>query len=627
MSVLGFFVLLCISHMSHQLPESITIERTAAITVHKEHDIHLAEGLYDINLAGSLEKPLLIREHWLSPSQKQLCDGSVDTKHVCDSLNVISEAGREMARQMENVFADVNEERRNRQRRALLPFIGEISKVLFGTATANDLDKSIEHLNSLGHKIDEITKSHDEMVSVINENALQLQNLASSVSQNNEKFGKALQTLQDSIESLRSDTRNRFIILEAYTAMLEKVNEIRLQLEKIRSVHDSCKQKRLPNLLFPVYRLRSVLAAHRTVIEKKNMFLSIPDSQMQLFYDLPTATCTFSESRLLLVKLGVPLSYKIAPWKAFSISPNKFLNNGLTCSLLSEKVYLATDKSRVITLQDAQRLGTTYIYVRQQFFSPADKTNCVESLLTNTDITEIAKTCPLICSYNPKVTVEQYNETAFTVVNPVDTLHVFCGRAVSQSLEPIQDGRYLLSLGCECSLQNVDTKDTLIHDSVVCDRSDAFTSFIDSSLVNEGFSAYNIYASYSTLSQNKTPILPELHLSDIVVVTAAPLPTGNLYEDLPKTSRDFFVITWGSTLLLVLSSAIGIIIFLIKAGIISPFSLCCCLNQSEGNDVANVQVEGHSEADETDNDHQPGIPLSEIAARLPQIASQLTKHV
>ena len=276
-----------------------------------------------------------------------------------------------------------------------------------------------------------------------------------------------------------------------------------------------------------------------------------------------------------------------------TLQPLQFLNNGLTCRLFDHKTIIATDGTTLRDITTLQPLGSTDVYILPRFSSPIDLTDCVHNLMYGTDIKDVSQSCPVHCIETDRITIEMLNETTFYACNPKSTLHVICDTILYQTLKPITQGRYELSMPCNCALQESVGTDILVDSRPICEQGHQVV--VNKDWIGEKFSSLNLFVPSSDIANLN---IDDSTMPPLKLVTVPPIDGHVQWTDLPFSGMGRVQSTlW--TMLFSLIGLSGLLFLLNRAGLVAPilkcvrcmFSCCCkrAVNVSEtlkGNESA-----------------------------------------
>lgn len=511
---------------------------TKAMKVEPTNDL-VASGFATISFNVMLPN-MSISDHPANLSDSCQSSMGVRYQNFCTAIDQIMYTSNGVLTEISSVFVSLQEG--FRRKRALIPWLGDIRRWIEGTATERQLNKVITSVNSLGNTVESLKHSNQVLINVTNINNLALQGFHGALE-------SRLKNLTSSIEFVfRELSQAQLLADQGLTKLLgvsivhAKINLLQTHLLAVRSIFESCKSNVLSSVAVPSSALINALQSEsRKLSDAKAKFI-FDISNIGQYYKLTTAHCQLISNNSIQIRLAVPIAPIHFTWHVLAFSPLKFLVSNLTCAMFTKKVVVASDGVSIRDLSDRTPIVGTNVYVLPRFHSPSNLHKCISSLVHDSDMYAVRQNCPLECESIIPTTVQVLNATAFTILNPSFPVHVICSSRVIHKLSPISDGRYDVTLPCDCVAQDISPNgDVLIPTHGPCISESSVQ--ISNDWAGSKFSSLSLFIPHhrSQLALDDNATLPPLHL-----VTPPPLPQGAIWHDLPTVgSGKVEVIIWG----------------------------------------------------------------------------------
>ncbi|XP_052076736.1 uncharacterized protein LOC127714723 isoform X1 [Mytilus californianus] len=247
---------------------------------------------------------------------------------------------------------------RRKSKRAILSFVGQLSKTLFNTATMDDVNLLARHINALTTRTLKLTNTmaqHDQhessyMASVDK----RISNLVTQISDNHNEINMMQKSVLDHVR----DAENLFLHLQAKIiesfSLSSKINQ---QLEQLKLGIFDLVQGKLSPLLIKPSTITSTINRIQQVLNTKYPGFYISQTSQNFYYD--TKYFVFSKHKSdIFVMLNIPLAYKMSKLDLYKVTSLPFPHNSTThaTQLLNTPQYVAItkDKQYYIKLSDQE---------------------------------------------------------------------------------------------------------------------------------------------------------------------------------------------------------------------------------------------------------------------------------
>ncbi|XP_034231410.1 uncharacterized protein LOC117639646 [Thrips palmi] len=453
---------------------------------------------------------------------------------VCLVIENLQKTSEGIIRELSQIFSKLGPVA-TRHRRALLPVLGRIRNYIEGTVTEDQLNAVIDSMNNLGNDVNAIRNKTQDLISVTNVHAVQIQGLSKSMQAMMSEYSKAYNVLATSI----NDAANEADIIFHKTVMTMQlqtvINMLQSHLLAMKSVYHSCQANVLDRLAISEGELGRILRSKNILLNAGDLTLVIPHDQLDLYYLLKTAQCNLISQTSLEVTFQIPITTTGNRWTIFSIQPLFFLLNSQTCSILDKSIVLATDGESVRPLNDQDVLHNKLVKVLPRVSDNDGLTNCIHKILMGMEVAELQNHCKINCIDKRENTVQTIGPDHFSVLNPTTDLEIVCQNMIISSLKMLSSGRNEIVLPCYCSLlQQGTTKRTVIPAGHACVMPKGISAHVnvDNSWSDIGdFSLLEVFVprnhAIALLAENVT--LPPIELA-----TVAPYgTTGSSWKKMP----------------------------------------------------------------------------------------------
>ena len=233
---------------------------------------------------------------------------------------------------------------RNRKKRAILPFVGQILNKLFGTAKQSTINKMKNQMSIL-------TKSNNDIIHVLNDR-LTLINMTHKLVEKNSEYilqlSNAIQQLEKNVKSLASDIS----LLKFSNLIIYTLQQISLSITKYNTALKDVSRGHLPGYFIRPYYLQKILTG--IVKQSKGVELPFSIKKLSLFYSklsvdlLRIKNKYFIQLVVPMVSKNVYFLYKIKsiplPWKNTSL--------WTTLNIENEYFLLSSEKDKFVSINN-----------------------------------------------------------------------------------------------------------------------------------------------------------------------------------------------------------------------------------------------------------------------------------
>ncbi|MES9881484.1 MAG: envelope fusion protein [Sedimenticola sp.] len=209
--------------------------------------------------------------------------------------------------------------RKTRTKRALLSFVGQLSRTIFGTATVDDVEMLARHINKLTQKSFDITKALQQhgahMSSYIAIANKRMDNLMQGIEENEQAISYVHSQIQRTFRNLEATFAHMNSLL---LTQIEHSNHLNHELEELKLGILDLVMGKLSPLLIPSSVMQNTIHHIQKVIDAKYTGFHLSFESVQQIYDACPFLFTRNGSNIYIT-LKVPLSFHKRPMKLFRI--------------------------------------------------------------------------------------------------------------------------------------------------------------------------------------------------------------------------------------------------------------------------------------------------------------------
>lgn len=300
-------------------PASALLRINYGVIFQKTSDLVLAQDVwyhtFEIDFPNSIDIPPL-------PSCRPDNKTCSALSHVLAQLdNVRIETATKLNNTISTILDLIPETRihKSRSRRSLLPFIGQLSKGLFGTATMDDVNILAQHMNKLTRMNIGLTKALSQ-----HEN-----HLSSYISSANARMDNLMKGIKDNMMAIKYMQNQIFTteltlehaidyIMSLLIDQIQTTSNLQNELSEFKLGVNDLVNKKLSPLLLPEHVISSTLQDIQKLLVTKYPGFHLAVSHVQDVY----ANCQFLYARngtRIYVTLKLPVSYLEKPVSVYKV--------------------------------------------------------------------------------------------------------------------------------------------------------------------------------------------------------------------------------------------------------------------------------------------------------------------
>ncbi|XP_052127463.1 uncharacterized protein LOC127750281 [Frankliniella occidentalis] len=506
--LLWLFATLCISNGFSEV-EGINTPIVIAET--KGVQIKLSESKISLgNLQVKFEVNLPSMDFKLNINQS-VCPAHIpeNSMRACQTLTRIDMMSEKLLLELQTIFTrtdDLTDLNSKRTKRSLLPILGEGFGWLFGMTTDRELNRAIKATNTLGQNLKELSDSHQNLITASQQNFETLKKHQIELEQNLKYFSGVYNSLVKEIGQQGNTFDVVVLKMVSTQTLFNKINILQSHLLALRSIYDKCQDNLLPKIVVDPDTLRAALSKEQGVLEGHAMQLAFNLENVAEYYRLKTVSCKLINKSKLEISLDVPLKDARAEWRVMSIEPVKFLLGGQTCQIVKDRVLIATNGIEIRDLTDVPKVGGLDVYVLPRHNSQSSLSTCIQRLLKQADVTDIANACDLHCADTFYSSVQLLSKTKYSILNPGSTIAVICGNNFLKNIDPLINGRVEIVVPCHCTVQETSGSQlTLVSALRTCNLNLNVNNTVSINMdwASEGFEPYQLFITERTYEKYK----------------------------------------------------------------------------------------------------------------------------
>ena len=285
---------------------------------------------------------------------------------------------------------------KSRSARSLLPFIGHLSKSLFGLATEKDIDTLAKHINALTRRtegLSEVLSQHGtHFSSYIKASNKRMDNLMAGIHQNE----MAIDYIQTKVDSVASNLRDLFLRMNTrLITHLEHSNRLNNEIEEMKlGLLDLVKGKLSPLLIQPEV-IASTLHGIQRLLNQKYPGFHLACKTVQEIYQSGKFLYTRNNSNIY-VTIKFPLTYQQHPLTVYRIISvpvpiNETSEHATHLLNLPKFLVISHDSEYYATLSQEDLSsctgGSSTYCTLNQALTPATTPSCEYGLFANNKVT------------------------------------------------------------------------------------------------------------------------------------------------------------------------------------------------------------------------------------------------
>ena len=315
--------------------------------------------------------------------------------HVLAQINTVrAETSARLNHTLETVYRLIPESThiKGRGKRSLLPFLGQLSRTIFGTATLDDINVLARHINELTRrsmKISNAIEQHGAHMSSFMEKAnKRMDNLMDGVKNNEMAINYVHSQLQTSIRDLQNNFEQMSSIL---TKQIQQSNHLNHQLDEIKlGIIDLVKGKLSPLILPPELLQNTIKEVQALLNSKYPEFFVAHTPVDQLYKSENFLYARYNNSLFITIKLPISAhknNLKLFDVKSFPVPINNTSPQATQLLDLPAHFAISADQQFYTTLSDSEISRCKGEKPLHCFFNkpltPITTESCILALFTN----------------------------------------------------------------------------------------------------------------------------------------------------------------------------------------------------------------------------------------------------
>ena len=315
--------------------------------------------------------------------------------HILANVNTVR---AETSARLNNTIESIRElipkaeAQKSRSRRSLLPFIGQFSKTLFGTATIEDVNVLAKHMNAMNQrsrKMASILAQHEnDLSSFITKSNERMDNLMKGVQENNLAITYVQSQLQRSTRNLENMFQEMTSLL---TQQVQTSNHINHALDELKLGVTNLVNGKLSPLLLPQSVLNSTFINIQNILNAKFPGFYLTKASPASIYSSSNFLYTRNESSLFIT-VKLPVSHFKDPLQVYNvislpIPVNKTSTHATHLLTVPDNLILTSDHQFYATMSESQLLKCKGKDLKRCHFNialkPITTHSCVLSLYAN----------------------------------------------------------------------------------------------------------------------------------------------------------------------------------------------------------------------------------------------------
>ncbi|XP_060564413.1 uncharacterized protein LOC132723667 [Ruditapes philippinarum] len=280
----------------------------------------------------------------------------------------------------------------SRRRRSLLPFIGQLSKSLFGTATEEQVNMLARHINALTRKtmkiLDTLEQHGDHLSSFMQTANARMDNLMDGIKTNKIEIGYVHNLLISSTKNLQYNFNK---MMETLTLQLNQSSHLNHILDEYKNGIVSLAEGKLSPIIIPVRIMEKTMSYIQNLLNTKYQGFYITYKTVQQVYSQAKFVCGRHKNSIF-ISVKFPLTVQKEPIKLFKVISlpvpiNSSSTHGTQALDLPYFFAITSSKQHYMTLNQNDLMdchGTKYIHCSENKpLIPLTSQSCVLALFSN----------------------------------------------------------------------------------------------------------------------------------------------------------------------------------------------------------------------------------------------------
>ena len=347
-------------------------------------------------------------------------------------------------------------EKSNSKFKRSLDFIGDFEERCCGVATEKNLQDIVLQeatLERFGKNMEkQITKDHVEVIQmskILNNYSVNVDHVIKEIENSVGRNFNALASAEKTNEEKTAENSNS--ILNLAQSWLDSV--IATSWQKITS---DCQKQLIPHMIVTPKLLNEDLKNVSRILRRNKQKLAIPVDKIGRYFQMPLASCTFSEDKLI-INVKIPIKREKVDYKIKSIKTIPFQHNNQICILQLDSNLIAVGDNKFVMLTDKNQCnvkenGLCFIPIFTN--NPSTFDACIKKMLNplvSVDI--LTKSCIFICNDKTDDTIITHiNKDEYAVVNN-EELSIRCKGKKEEIIPKLEKiGVHQVKVPCHCTL-------------------------------------------------------------------------------------------------------------------------------------------------------------------------------
>lgn len=327
-------------------------------------------------------------------------------KTELNSLNSMYKMTRDEFR---DILIIQNQNKVNRLKRAVLPFLGKALSFLTGTLTKKDLKKVYGHINTLSENQEQIMHVLNDTLSIVNVTNVEVRRNRHAIQSMAEMIGKVDSRLVNFTGQLQNWLNHLNSFLLTYLQMDMMITELRESIEKAMFYMDDVKMELdqlalghlAPTVIHPG-ELKRILIDIQSKIPSH---LTLPAPVENIWYYYRTLTCvTLVNDRRFITMVNLPLLELSSTFEIYQVHniPLPYPGTKMTATYMLESTNIAVNVKQtqyiLLTATDlasCNNPSTKFCTLRSPLFDFGESRLCVIALFRQ-DEPAVSKDCQTV---------------------------------------------------------------------------------------------------------------------------------------------------------------------------------------------------------------------------------------
>ena len=362
---------------------------------------------------------------------------------------------------IENLVPERNNILKSRTKRSILPFIGDLSKSLFGTATVEDVQLLAKHINALNRLTDNVVKSvqqhEDHLSSYIQTVDDRFTNIVKGIKENELAITHIHTQLYETFDNLERSFTTMSVLMSKQIEKSGKLESVFQEL--LEGIFDLVKGKLSPHLIPPKIILQCIRDIQNILHDKFSGFHLIHTNPKEIYKNVQSIYPRKGPKLFISVKFPIspfpaPLTlYKVL---SFPVPMNETSKHATHLVDLPEFIALTNDMQYyvILTPTDLSKCENSRVQWCKfnKVLTPITHTSCILALFKN-DKNQVKQHCDFRVSLNHIQKRIVYISHTSILVYGINLLELDC----KDGQRMIQGCKFcIIEIPCECSVSTTE---------------------------------------------------------------------------------------------------------------------------------------------------------------------------